>query len=110
VDADKNLATYAILDAARIPNLPEILAQGTARHECLFKGAAYDDWGHVAPWLVALDESDVSAFSAPLLPRGILIGSLDRDDCWDGVSPWSLHWSFSRLAAAAVGTGSGRMR
>ena len=59
VDADKNLATYAILDAARIPNLPEILAQGTARHECLFKGAAYDDWGHVAPWLVALDESDV---------------------------------------------------
>ena len=59
VDADKILATYAILDAARIPNLPEILAQGTARHECLFKGAAYDDWGHVAPWLVALDESDV---------------------------------------------------
>ena len=48
VDADKNLATYAILDAARIPNLPEILAQGTARHECLFKGAAYDDLGHVA--------------------------------------------------------------
>lgn len=44
-----DLATYAILDAARIADLPEMLAQGAIPHECLFEGGARDDWGHVAP-------------------------------------------------------------
>lgn len=67
-DIGPDLATYAILDAARIFNLPEMLAQGTDAHECLFKGGARDDWGHVAPWLVALDEG--SAFTRRLFTRG----------------------------------------
>lgn len=63
-----DLATYAILDAARIANLPEMLAQGAIPHECLFKGGARDDWGHVTPWLVALEED--SAFTRRLFTRG----------------------------------------
>ncbi|MDO5606533.1 MAG: DUF4123 domain-containing protein [Paracoccus sp. (in: a-proteobacteria)] len=46
--------TYAVLDAAKIANLPEELENGGLPHLCLFRGAAQQEWGHVAPWLVAL--------------------------------------------------------
>ncbi len=49
------LGSYAILDAAKLANLPETLDSSGLRHRCLFKGAALRDWGHVAPWLVALE-------------------------------------------------------
>ncbi|WP_312526521.1 DUF4123 domain-containing protein [Paracoccus sp. (in: a-proteobacteria)] len=51
----KGLHSYALLDGAKIDNLPEELANTALPHRCLFKGAAEADWGHVAPWLVALD-------------------------------------------------------
>lgn len=49
-------ATYAILDAARMPGLPELLETSGLDHRCLFKGAAEGDLRDVAPWLVRLEE------------------------------------------------------
>lgn len=51
---EPRMPTWAIVDAAKIPNLPEELANSDLPHRCLFRGKARDDWGHVAPWLVAL--------------------------------------------------------
>lgn len=53
-DAASPCATWAVLDAACVPNLPEELEASGLAHRCLFRGKAQDDWGHVAPWLVAL--------------------------------------------------------
>lgn len=47
-------ATWAVLDAARLPNLPEELEASGLEHRCLFRGKAQADWGHVAPWLISL--------------------------------------------------------
>ncbi|AGT07259.1 DUF4123 domain-containing protein [Paracoccus aminophilus] len=49
---------YAILDAAKLVNLSETLETSGLPHRCLFKGAAQETWGHVAPWLVALDQEN----------------------------------------------------
>ncbi len=49
------MRTYAILDAARIIDLPELLEHSGMDHRCLFKNKAQDDYGTVAPWLVELD-------------------------------------------------------
>ena len=47
--------TYAILDAAVCPHLPEMLETSELEHRCLFTGTALEETGDVAPWLVALD-------------------------------------------------------
>lgn len=70
------LNTFAILDAARITNLPELLEDSTLEHRCLFKGAAYDDLKNVAPWVVRLE--DGNSFT-----RGLFT---------DGPAPWQM-WS-----------------
>ena len=51
------MRTYAILDAAKISDLPEWLEHSGLEHRCLFKNKAQDDYGTVAPWLVELDAS-----------------------------------------------------
>ena len=51
------LSTFAILDAAKIPNLPELLDQSELEHRCLFKGALEEDYRDAAPWVVNLDPS-----------------------------------------------------
>lgn len=68
VGGGRHAHTYALLDAARIPNLPETLAQSGLRNECLYKGKAAENLGHVAPWLVRLDEN--SSFTRRLFTRG----------------------------------------
>lgn len=60
--------TYALLDAAKIINLPERLESSGLEHRCLFQGAAYRDLGYVAPWLVRLEEGN--AFTRGLFTRG----------------------------------------
>lgn len=52
----QDLATFAILDAAKTVNLPELLEDSGLEHRCLFKGAAFETLKNVAPWLVRLDE------------------------------------------------------
>ncbi|MFV0410751.1 MAG: DUF4123 domain-containing protein [Paracoccus sp. (in: a-proteobacteria)] len=50
--------TYAILDAAKVANLPELLERSGLEHRCLFKGNAYDELKNVAPWIVRLEEDN----------------------------------------------------
>ncbi|NSX56065.1 DUF4123 domain-containing protein [Parasulfitobacter algicola] len=54
-DPDRPLHTYAILDAAKVTNLPELLSTSKLEHRCLFKGQAADDLKNVAPWVVKLE-------------------------------------------------------
>lgn len=49
------MSTYAILDAAKVPNLPEMLETSGLMHRCLFTGAAREDFGRAAPWIVRLE-------------------------------------------------------
>lgn len=49
---------YAILDAAKIVNLPELLETSGLPHRCLFKGNAYDELKDVAPWIVQLEDGN----------------------------------------------------
>ncbi|NSX55554.1 DUF4123 domain-containing protein [Parasulfitobacter algicola] len=53
-----HLQTYAILDAAKVTNLPELLAMSELEHRCLFKGQAEDNLRSVAPWIVKLEEGN----------------------------------------------------
>lgn len=41
--------TYALLDAARIPGLPETLETSRLDHICLFRGDSFDQLKQVAP-------------------------------------------------------------
>ncbi|WP_394196061.1 DUF4123 domain-containing protein [Litoreibacter albidus] len=50
------LHTYAILDAAKLAGLGELLAASGLEHRCLFKGDAYDELKDVAPWIVRLEK------------------------------------------------------
>jgi len=52
------MQTYAILDAAKVVNLPELLGNSGLEHQCMFKGTAYDDLKNVAPWIVRLEEGN----------------------------------------------------
>lgn len=61
------MRTYAILDAAKVVNLPEVLEDSELEHRCLFKGKAYDDLKNVAPWIVRLE--DGNTFTRNLFTR-----------------------------------------
>lgn len=50
--------TYAVLDAAKLPNLPELLEDSGLQFRCLFKGEAYEEMRDVAPWLVQLEDGN----------------------------------------------------
>ena len=52
------LQTYAVLDAAKIPGLPELLAASGLKNSCLFQGDTFDELKDVAPWLVHLKEEN----------------------------------------------------
>lgn len=65
--AIKPLNTYAILDAAKVVNLPELLEDSALEHRCLFKGEAYDELKDAAPWLVRLE--DGNGFTGNLFTR-----------------------------------------
>ena len=50
------LQTYAILDAAKVQGLTEMLEASGLQHRCLFKGDAYDEMKDAAPWIVRLED------------------------------------------------------
>lgn len=62
-----HMNTYAILDAAKVANLPELLERSGLEHRCLFKGEAYDELRDVGPWIVRLEA--VSVFTRCLFTR-----------------------------------------
>lgn len=47
---------FAILDGARVRNLAQMLNGAEFENICLFTGAAKDDLGDVAPWIIRLQE------------------------------------------------------
>lgn len=51
-DATHN--TYALVDAARVPEVPELLAETGLPHGCLFRGRAKESLSSVAPWIVEI--------------------------------------------------------
>ncbi|MFQ6550646.1 DUF4123 domain-containing protein [Aestuariibius sp. 2305UL40-4] len=63
-----SLGTFAILDAASVRNLPEVLSSSGLEHACLFQGDAIKELGDVAPWIVRLDEG--SQFVRHLFTEG----------------------------------------
>jgi len=66
-DAANPLHVYAILDAAKVTNLPEMLEVSGQEYCCLFKGAAFDELKDHAPWLVRLDHDN--AFTRSLFVK-----------------------------------------
>ena len=55
---DRKGEVYAVLDAAKVPGLPEMLEASDLEHVCLFQGQFEDDVRDVAPWLVKLSPDD----------------------------------------------------
>ncbi|MEL7182042.1 MAG: DUF4123 domain-containing protein [Pseudomonadota bacterium] len=49
---------YAVLDAAKVPGLPEMMEASSSEHACLFQGQFEEEMGDFAPWLVELSHDD----------------------------------------------------
>lgn len=62
------LTTYAVLDAAVNPFVPEILAATGLPHRSLYSGEAEAEYADSAPWLVQLDP--MHRFSQSLFTKG----------------------------------------
>lgn len=52
------LRVYAVLDAALVPNLPELLEASGLEHRCLFSQEAEETLGNSAPWIVRLERTN----------------------------------------------------
>jgi hypothetical protein len=63
-----DLHTYAILDAAKLKGLADIITGWGLECRCLYQGAAFDRLGDVAPWIVRLTEG--SSFTRHLFTQG----------------------------------------
>ncbi len=50
--------TFALLDAAKVPGLVELLASSDLEHRCFFKGQPFETLKDVAPWLVRLERGN----------------------------------------------------
>ncbi|MFP5479623.1 MAG: DUF4123 domain-containing protein [Alphaproteobacteria bacterium] len=113
--------TYAILDAAVCPHLPELLETSDLPHRCLFTGTALQETGEVAPWLVALEPDHrltrmlISTSDRPgglwdLEPGIILRSGLDLAALWSHCRKFTRiqdaegKWLFYRFWSAPVST------
>ncbi|MFV0295368.1 MAG: DUF4123 domain-containing protein [Hyphomicrobiaceae bacterium] len=97
-----SMQTFALLDAAKVMNLPELLEDSGLEHRCLFKGDAYDEMKDVAPWVVRLEENN--SFTRNLFTRsdapwhlwdnepGIYVRSRENLDCM-----WRHFRKFTRV-------------
>lgn len=70
------MQTYALVDAAKVANLADIVRSSGLEHRCLFKGKLAEELGDVAPWLVKI-EPDAS-FTRNLFTAGDMPSAL-----WD---------------------------
>lgn len=81
---------YAVLDAASVFGLPEILENSGLEHDCLYAGKAARDYGASAPWLVRLSPDHA-------LTRWLLDSGSSKPLGWDAApgllirSPLSLR-------------------
>ncbi|MEO1379574.1 MAG: DUF4123 domain-containing protein, partial [Pseudomonadota bacterium] len=81
------LYTYAVLDAAKILGLPELLENTDLDHDCLFQGTAAEELRHAAPWIVKLEENN--RFTRALFTKGS--GPRDLWDSDPGIFCRSKH-------------------
>ena len=51
--------TYAVLDGASVPHLPNHLHEMGARHSCLYRGELSDEMTHVALYMILLERDSV---------------------------------------------------
>lgn len=65
---DDAVNSFAVLDAASVDGLPEMLEASGLEHVCLFQGKAADELGDAAPWLVRLEPE--SALTRRLFTSG----------------------------------------
>lgn len=72
---DGQFSCYAVLDGAKIANLPEYLSMSGLSHCCLFSGQTAVDLADSAPWLVKLDAN--ATFT-----RNLFTDDPDKDVPW----------------------------
>lgn len=70
------MQTYAVLDAAKIVNLPELLGTSGLEHRCLITGKSYDELKNVAPWIARLEDGND-------FTRRLFTGSNGINGLWD---------------------------
>ena len=68
VATDPALPCYAVLDAGRVPGLPDLLAGSGLKHACLFRDEGGGDLQQAAPWIVEM--RDENSFVRNLFTRG----------------------------------------
>lgn len=68
VATDPALPCYAVLDAGRVPGLPDLLAGSGLKHACLFRDEGGGDLQQAAPWIVEI--RDENSFVRNLFTRG----------------------------------------
>lgn len=82
--------TYAVIDAAKVFGLRELLQASGLEHSCLYLGDAGEQWGDVGPWLVRLDPRhdltrrlflDDTAPAALSFRKGTTLFLTTPDDC-----------------------------
>lgn len=56
--ADEQTRLFAVIDAAQVPGLTDILESQELDHRCLYAGSALEEHGDLAPWLVELRPDD----------------------------------------------------
>ncbi|WP_298260221.1 DUF4123 domain-containing protein [uncultured Litoreibacter sp.] len=49
---------FACIDAAKMPNILEVLAAEGIQHACLFSGKEAEDYGAVAPWIAEIPPNE----------------------------------------------------
>ncbi|WP_170157969.1 DUF4123 domain-containing protein [Litoreibacter meonggei] len=102
--AERCTRWFAILDAAKIPNLEEILASQSSECRCLFSGKTAEDIGAVSPWLVDLDKTSSlakSILSTERVPLGYwsaeawvaFEASAPFDDLWSHLRKFTRVWA-----------------
>ena len=113
--------SYAILDAAAHPALPEFLETSDLTHACFFTGAAFKETGEAAPWLVELKPDHrltrmlISASDRPgglwdQDPGIIIKSNLEFDALWSHCRKFTRiqdsggQWLYYRYWSAPVST------
>lgn len=117
--SDTGPHSYALLDAALIPNLPELLEMSGLQHRCLFKTEDTPALANVSPWIVSLEGDDrfvQNLFTKSSYPSHLwgsdgvifLTSSAKLDDLWrmlrrfTRVSDERGRWYFWRFWDARV--------
>ncbi|WP_208352344.1 DUF4123 domain-containing protein [Pseudaestuariivita rosea] len=91
-DSGETRRLYAVVDAAKTVNLPELLQASGLPHTCLFDGKSAEELANVCPWLVELDRT--TTFS-----RALFSSDPEGKDSW---CHWDKGCAMFVLSSAAL--------